>query len=88
MRSQLTGGDLAGTLPILYVYIARSGKTIREVSLVNLDKDGTCILPRVKRAACTPGVKIVLAERQRPGADGLLFPHRRLELRRAGLRLS
>ena len=40
MRNQLTGGDLAGTLPILYVYIARSGKTIREVSLVNLDRDG------------------------------------------------
>ncbi len=40
MRNQLTGGDLAGTLPILYVYIARSGKTIRDVSLVNLDRDG------------------------------------------------
>ena len=26
MRDQLAGGDLAGTLPILYVYIARSGK--------------------------------------------------------------
>jgi hypothetical protein len=29
-----------GTLPILYVFLARSGKTIREVSLVALDKEG------------------------------------------------
>lgn len=40
MRSQLAGGELSGTLPILYVYIARSGKTIKEVTLVNLDTHG------------------------------------------------
>ena len=40
MKSQLQGGDLAGTLPILYVYIARCGKTIREVTAINLDRDG------------------------------------------------
>jgi hypothetical protein len=66
MRSQLTGGDLAGTLPILYVYIARSGKTIREVSLVNLDKDGTRHGARRQDRA---------GERQRPGADAVLLPH-------------
>ena len=51
MRSQLTGGDLAGTLPILYVYIARSGKTIREVTLINSTRTAPFILPKGKRAA-------------------------------------
>lgn len=40
MGSRLHQGELRGTLPILYVFLARSGKTIHEVSLVNLDKDG------------------------------------------------
>jgi hypothetical protein len=66
MRSQLTGGDLAGTLPILYVYIARSGKTIREVSLVNLDKDGNLHPAKGEARGMQPGVKIVLASGQGP----------------------
>src|SRR5262245_2922343 len=60
MRSQLSGGDLSGTLPILYVYIARSGKTIREVSLVNLDRDGNLHPGRGEARGMQPGVKIVL----------------------------
>src|SRR5206468_5009765 len=64
MRSQLTGGDLAGTLPILYVYIARSGKTIREVSLVNLDRDGNLHPAMGEARNMVPGVKIVLASGQ------------------------
>jgi hypothetical protein len=61
MRGQLTGGDLAGTLPILYAYIARSGKTIREVSLVNLDKDGSLHPAMGEARGMAHGVKIVLA---------------------------
>src|SRR5262252_379166 len=30
-------GDISGTLPILYVFLARTGKTIRDVSLISLD---------------------------------------------------
>jgi hypothetical protein len=66
MRNQLTGGDLAGTLPILYVYIARSGKTIREVSLVNLDRDGNLHLAKGEARGMVPGVKIVLASGKGP----------------------
>jgi hypothetical protein len=66
MRNQLTGGDLAGTLPILYVYIARSGKTIREVSLVNLDKDGNLHPAKGEARGMQPGVKIVLASGNGP----------------------
>jgi hypothetical protein len=61
MRNQLTGGDLAGTLPILYVYIARSGKTIRDVTLVNLDRDGKLHAGTGEARGMVPGVKIVLA---------------------------
>jgi hypothetical protein len=55
-----------GALPILYVFLARSGKTIREVSLVALDTEGK--LHAQGEAGFEPtskGVKIVAA-----GADG------------------
>lgn len=41
MKSQLNEGQLTGTLPILYVFLARAGKEIREVTIFNLEKDGT-----------------------------------------------
>ena len=40
MRRELAATPLRGTLPILYVFLARSGKTIRDVSLIRLDADG------------------------------------------------
>jgi hypothetical protein len=40
MRGELSGGRFGGTLPILYVFLERSGKTIRDASLVALDADG------------------------------------------------
>jgi hypothetical protein len=33
-------GDISGTLPILYVFLARTGKTIRDVQLISLDASG------------------------------------------------
>jgi hypothetical protein len=33
-------GDISGTLPILYVFLARTGKTIRDVRLISLDASG------------------------------------------------
>ena len=41
MRRTLVAGPIPGTLPILYVFLARSGKTIHDVSLVRIDQDGT-----------------------------------------------
>ena len=41
MRRTLVAGPIPGTLPILYVFLARSGKVIRDVSLVRVDEDGT-----------------------------------------------
>jgi hypothetical protein len=40
MKLDLREGQLSGTLPILYVFLARSGKTIREVTPIALDAKG------------------------------------------------
>ena len=62
MREQLAGGgELAGTLPILLAFAVRSGKTIHEVSLVNLDKGGNLHSATGEARGMTPGVKVVLA---------------------------
>jgi hypothetical protein len=45
MRTELTSGAVNGTLPILYVFLARTGKTVHEVSLVSLDADGNIQSP-------------------------------------------
>jgi hypothetical protein len=41
MRKQLRAGRAGGTLPVLYVFLARSGKVIHDVRLVHLDDAGT-----------------------------------------------
>lgn len=40
MKSDLRAGQINGALPLLYVFLARSGKTIREVTPVKLDEQG------------------------------------------------
>jgi hypothetical protein len=40
MKVDLHAGEINGTLPILYVFLARSGKTIRSVTPVVLDENG------------------------------------------------
>ena len=40
MRTQLNAGPVYGTLPILYVFLARTGKTVHDVTFVDLDSDG------------------------------------------------
>ena len=40
MKTQLHAGPVYGTLPILYVFLARTGKTIHDVSFVSLDEEG------------------------------------------------
>jgi hypothetical protein len=67
MRHELSGGRFSGTVPILYVFLARSGKTIHEASLVTIDPDGT-IHPASDKADrnAAQGAKIVFST----GADG------------------
>jgi hypothetical protein len=66
MKVDLRAGQLNGTLPILYVFLARSGKTIRDVSPVALDNKGTAFFANENVGPnATRGVRIVFA-----GSDG------------------
>jgi len=63
MRYQLRGGHLTGTLPVLYLFIARSGKAIEEVELVRLDDQGRLHAADEKiEGHADDGVKIVLTD--------------------------
>jgi hypothetical protein len=66
MKTDLHAGQLDGTLPILYVFLARSGKTIRDVSPIALDDRGAAYFANENPGKnATRGVRIVFA-----GSDG------------------
>ncbi len=66
MKTDLVAGQVSGTLPILYVLLARSGKTIRDVSLIALDDRGAAYFANENAGRnATRGVRIVFA-----GSDG------------------
>jgi hypothetical protein len=66
MKTDLRAGEVSGTLPILYVLLARSGKSIRDVSPVALDnKGGLHSANENPGKNATHGVRIVFA-----GSDG------------------
>jgi hypothetical protein len=54
MRMTLGASSVSGTLPILYVFLARSGKTIHDVALIKLDDQG---MPQPESASTPPGMK-------------------------------
>jgi hypothetical protein len=69
MKSQLREGSVFGTLPILYVFLARTGKTVHELNFVSLDEQGN--LQVAGQAAspsrgAAPGVRIVFSEGDGP----------------------
>jgi hypothetical protein len=67
MKVDLLAGQLNGTLPVLYVFLARSGKTIRDVSPVTLDDKGVAYVASENPGRnATRGVRIVFA-----GSDGV-----------------
>jgi hypothetical protein len=67
MKVDLLAGQLNGTLPILYVFLARSGKTIRDVSPVALDDKGAAYFANENPGRnATRGVRITFA-----GSDGV-----------------
>jgi hypothetical protein len=75
MQTQLEGGPVYGTLPVLYVFLARTGKTIHDVSFVNLDAEGNIETPpepgdksAAKKFAqsAAKGVKIVFSDGNGP----------------------
>ena len=76
MKTQLREGPIYEALPILYVFLARTGKTIDEVNFVHLDEQGNLQiageLDAVARVSQTnktvpsSGVKIVFTEGNGP----------------------
>ncbi len=75
MRSQLSSGPVYGTLPIIYVFLARSGKTINEAETIVLDQDGNIkqANPERKREEIAeapqdgvPGIRIVFSDKTHP----------------------
>src|SRR6201996_9414907 len=67
MKVDLHEGQINGTLPLLYVFLARSGKTIHDVSTVALDNKGTAYFANENPGAnATRGVRIQFA-----GSDGV-----------------
>jgi hypothetical protein len=60
-------GEPSGILPILYVFLARSGKTIQDVGAVGLDENGAVHAANEDAGAnATRGVRIIFA-----GSDGV-----------------
>ncbi|HEX4411204.1 MAG TPA: hypothetical protein VH206_20730 [Xanthobacteraceae bacterium] len=67
MKTQLRAGPVFGTLPIIYVFLARTGKTIHDASFVNLDRDGNVVAADDKsKNSAAQGVKIVFSDGSGP----------------------
>ncbi len=67
MKVDLHEGQINGALPLLYVFLARSGKTIHNVSTVALDDKGTAYFANENSGSnATRGVRILFA-----GSDGV-----------------
>jgi hypothetical protein len=69
MKVDFQSQELKGTLPILYVFLARANKYINEVAFVSLRSDGTL---QEGRGGGTPGVRIRYID-NRTGKKQTLF---------------
>lgn len=67
MKVDLRAGQMGGTLPVLYVFLARSGKVVRDVSSITLDDQGM-----VHSGSENPGANAVRGTRILfSGSDGV-----------------
>ena len=67
MKTDLHEGQINGAMPLLYVFLARSGMTIKNVSTVALDDKGSAFFANENVGAnATRGLRIVFA-----GSDGV-----------------
>jgi hypothetical protein len=70
MKTQLHEGPVYGTLPVLYVFLARTGKTIHDVNFGRLDEQG--IFQIVEgRGATNANTKKPVGSSTRSGAPGV-----------------
>jgi hypothetical protein len=68
MKNDLTATQLTGTLPVLYVFLARLGHQIESVELVALSDEGALVSPE---AGKTQGAKIIFSSKS--GAKQTLY---------------
>ncbi len=62
MENQLRPGPVYGTLPVIYVFLARSGQTIHETTFVTIDNDGNeHAVDDPNQKSSAKGVKIVFS---------------------------
>jgi len=69
MKSELSTGALYGTTSILYVFLARTGKTVLEATLVSLGEDGavyTADDADYKKYTAARGVRIIFSDGDGP----------------------
>lgn len=85
MKAKLRTGQLVGTIPVLYAFMARAGKTVEDVTLVSLNDDGT-VTPSEGSTpkGSAPGVKIVFSD---AGAKKTLY-YFSTDLSNGGLKAS
>ena len=66
MKTDLQAGQISGTLPVLYVFLARSGMTVKSVGPVALDDKGAAYIAGENPGPnAVRGVRIIFA-----GSDG------------------
>lgn len=64
MKVNLRQTAINGTLPVLYTFLARSGKTVHDVELVTLNRNGTAAARAKSRPkGSSPGVKITFSDK-------------------------
>jgi hypothetical protein len=85
MKVDLHARQISGALPILYVFLARSGKTIRSVTPVALDDKGTVVPGNEDAGAATRGARIVFADTD--GVERTLY-YFSTDLSNSGVRAS
>ena len=61
MSNQLRPGPVYGTLPVIYIFLARSGATIDETTFVSVDSAGNEIPGDPNQKSAAKGVKIVFS---------------------------
>lgn len=85
MKTDLRSGNMRGALPVLFVFLARSGNTITEVEYLHLNPDGLAVPANAKLKGSSPGVRIAFADEA--GKSRTLY-YFQTDLSNGGLRSS
>jgi hypothetical protein len=85
MKSELRSGNMRGTLPVLFVFMARSGNTIDEVEYVFLNPDGLVVPKDAALKGNSPGVRIAFTSKSGKAKTLYYF---RTDLSNGGLKKS